>query len=252
MSRWEKHLSDDDIRQVREATISAGLCKDEVLDVLLRGIDPGFAASLPSAGLAPDVKLSTHLHAMNRVANLRNGDVPLALWLQGAILLSSHRLEEAVFERALLQVNATPPALPANAVSITEPAAVPPNLTIPEAMIGGFDITLEIKYLRDTLAATASVVKVLVHRHIDGAAQFIEGDAKHFWNGTAWLIGPRLLITSRHVINARLKFPVEEMDATSEDFEIQAANTTILYDYFEKSHDLSSGVTTEAGDASGG
>jgi endonuclease G len=243
---WERHISDDDVREVRQAAIEAGLAKDAILDALLAGLDPTYVSMLSGVGLPPAAKLSVQLHAMNRVANLRNGDVPLAQWLRAAKDFSGDQPAATVFERALLKTSVAASTPPQGAKSMNDGAANA-NLTVrPEVQVSGSDNTLPIKYLKQALVATASVFKVLVHRHSNGLPVFLSGDLPHLVNGTGWLIAPKLLITNHHVINARMRYPVSEADASPEDFVLQAENTTILFDYFETDKP-SAKISTAAG-----
>ena len=104
---------------------------------------------------------------------------------------------------------------------------------IPEAMIAGSDQSLSIRFLQGGLESSRSVFKLLVHRHLDGQPEFTTGDTPRLINGTGWMIGPRLLITNHHVINARDSVFANEEDASAEDFQLQAEALQVLYDYHE-------------------
>lgn len=51
------------------------------------------------------MRLLQTLHALNNVAPLTDGTVPLAVWLQNAVMLAKLRPEKKVFERALAEVS---------------------------------------------------------------------------------------------------------------------------------------------------
>src|SRR6266508_2059169 len=65
------------------------------------------------------------------------------------------------------------------------------------------DDTLGVGFLLRGAASARSVAKLKVHRHFDGAPTFVAGGAPDWGLGTGWMIGPGLLITNYHVINAR-------------------------------------------------
>src|SRR5262249_39925969 len=98
--------------------------------------------------------------------------------------------------------------------------------------------TLDVKFLRAGAEAAASVVKLLVHRHMNGAPEHEEGDRPRFTSGTGWVIARGFIVTNHHVINARRDFGLvgvpREPDASPQDFVLQAENTQILYDYIER------------------
>jgi len=232
MSEFEGYLTDQELRLVRDAAVRAGLANERMLDALLAAVDPRFAGSLPAAP-TPNARLAMHLLEMNRVHNLRNGDVPLAQWLRQAVFLVGDRTEAETFEEFLDAVtHAKPEPPPAAAAALVGPADANYDLT-PEAMIAGSDDTVTIAFLEQALASSRSVVKVLVHRHEDGHPIFLSGNDKWLVNGTGWHIGPRLVITNHHVINARRTAPVPEPDASPNDFTLQAEHSQVLFDYLQ-------------------
>lgn len=230
---WRGYLSDADLDKVRLAAIEAGLTtSDSKVDALLSGMRPLFAGNLAGGGLPANARILVHLRELNRVHNLRNGDVPLVQWLESAIALAGDRVEVDVFEAALdtvTQIKVEPPALAARV------AIGPANFDLqPEAQVAGSDETVRIAFLESALASAKSVVKVLVHRHEGGHPVILAGDEPRLINGTGWFIAPQLLITNHHVINARRSAPVPEPDASPTDFELQAENTTVLFDYLKR------------------
>jgi endonuclease G len=77
--------------------------------------------------------------------------------------------------------------------------------------------------------ASRSVAKLLVPRHFDGVASTLAGNAPDLGNGTGWLIGPDLLVTNHHVVNARVS---TEPAANAADFALQAKTTKVLFDFY--------------------
>ncbi len=233
MSKWTQHLPNEKIQEIRQNMIDAGLVKDSILDLVLGDISPKYTGSLPGSGMAPNMKIYAQLQAMNKVHNLRNGDVPLRQWLTTAVTVAGELPVAELLDEALLSL--TEDAAPQPAATLEAAAGGPMNTDIElEAMVGGADETVGIKFLRTGLEASRSVFKLLVHRHMDGEPEFVEGDTPRLVNGTGWMIGPGLLATNHHVVNARRRGFLPEADATEADFNLQADNIQILCDYHDK------------------
>lgn len=231
MTEWSHYLSDDDLRDVRQAIIDAGLSTGPILDVISQSLHPLYRGNLPASGLPPNIRVSAELKAMNRVHNLRNGDVPLAQWLSAAIELAGDLPQADTLGKVLEAVNGDITAPPASATPLRSADELVLDERL-EAQIGGFDQTLSISYLKRGIEAASSVVKLLVHRHIDGEPEFVAGGEPRLSNATGWIIGPNLLVTNHHVINARLT-AFGEPNASAEEFRLQAEHTKVLYDYLE-------------------
>ncbi len=234
MGQWQGYLQDDELDAVRIAAINAGLAtSDAMLAALTSSMPPLFAGTLQGSGLPPGPRLLVQLNQLNDIHNLRNGDVPLAQWLEAAIALAGDRPEVDVFEDALDMVLLAPSEPIDGGLQPADTGGA--NMDIrPEAMVAGSDQTVDVSFLEGAMRSSRSVVKVLVQRHEDGEAVFLSGDEPWLINGTGWFIGPNLLVTNHHVINARRSFPVEEPDATELDFRMQAESLTVLYDYLRR------------------
>ncbi len=246
MNEWKQHLPDQTIVDIQRGLIQAGLIKDQTLDLMLGNVSHQYAGSLPGAGLAPNPKLLGQLQAMNRVHNLRNGDVPLSQWLTTAVAIAGDHPVADVLDNILLNLseNVAPRPGPAAGVaaSVAASAAAPAgggghglmNTDLEfEAMVAGSDDTLSVRYLSGGVQAARSVFKLLVHRHFEGEPEFTTGDTPRLVNGTGWMIGPGLMVTNHHVVNARMRGFVVEADATEADFKLQSENIQILYDYHQ-------------------
>lgn len=229
MSAWPGYLSNEQLQNVQKAIVELNLCRQSVLDALLLSLNRAYAASLAS-GPTPISTLQVQLKQMNDVPNLRNGEVPLAKYLQAAIEISGDQPAVQVLEDALQTINAYAGARPPKIVTAHDSIN---TLVKPEAQVTGADKTLEVQYLQLALASTASVFRVRVHRHMDGSPQYTAGDIKRTALGTAWVIGPGLIITNYHVINARMQGMLAEPEATADDFRLQAENTQVDFDYFK-------------------
>ena len=231
---WQGYLENDELEALRVAAINAGLTRDDnMLSALLAGMPALFAGTLQGSGLAPNARLLVHLNQLNGVHNLCNGDVPLAQWLQAAIALAGDRPEVDVFEDTLDLVMHTPVEPIDGGLQPADTGGA--NLDVrPEAMVAGSDQTVDLSFLEGAVRSAHSVVKLLVHRHEDGEAVFLSGDEPWLINGTGWYIGPNLIVTNHHVINARRTFPVLEPDASEQDFRLQAETMTVLFDYHKR------------------
>lgn len=237
MAEFRGFLTDAEIFDVKDAIVEGRLASHSDQDAMLAGILPAYAGNLPANNKAV-TRLQMQLALMNRVHNLRNGDVPLAQYLAAAVSLAGPLPIADKLEAALAKVNAARTGGPtAASASVSNVAAPGVNLNVkPEAHVRGVDGTLEVQFLRRGMDAAASVVKLLVHQHVEGKPVFEAGDTPQFTSGTGWLIGPGLIITNHHVINAREDVDEPgEADASEQDFLLQAENISILYDYFDKS-----------------
>lgn len=247
MTDWTQHLPDKTIIDIQRGLVQAGLATDQNLNALLIAVNNQYAAGLPGGGLAPNLRLMGQLQSMNKVHNLRNGDVPLNQWLVYANAIAEQYAVGDIIDSALLILSGEADA--AEDVAAGEEAApvageINTDIAV-EAMVAGSDETLSIRYLREGVEAARSVFKLLVHRHADGHPEFTVGDTPRLVNATGWMIGPRLLITNHHVVNARMKGFITEPDATEQDFSIQAESMSVLYDYYEVDNPTHTQVTGE-------
>lgn len=165
-----------------------------------------------------------------------SGEVPIVPWLKSAILLAAGRPEELIFRKALERVSADGRAAAYDPIGDTASA---PDVTAAAAAGGleitiGEDDTIEVSFLTGGVAAQL-VVKLLVHRHFEGAASFLAGNEPDLGKGAGWLIAPQLVITNHHVVNARMS---TEPDASQRDFHLQGANTHVRFDYLAEDSPL--------------
>jgi endonuclease G len=236
-----RYLSDQQLKELQQALVEANLFRPEAQDAMRSSIVPFYQAMLPISTL-PNVQLTLTLNQLNRVHNLVDGDVPLAQFLDVAAILATGTRAAGVIERMLdiIRYSGTVPASAPTIAAGPAPFAAAGgagggdgfNTDVElQAQTGALDQTVSVRFLRDGVTAAASVVKLLVHRHMGGHAEFLDGDQPRLANGTGWIIAPGLLITNHHVINARRKEGIAEPDATAEDFRLQAEHTQILFDY---------------------
>jgi hypothetical protein len=218
------YLSDDEVHAVRTAAIELGLNTDGNLAALAAGISPAFIGGA-MVGANPTAKLLTVTAKMNTTKNLVSGEVPLSKWLNNAILLAGGAPQELVFRNALEKL----------AVDRVSAAMAEPDVDeTPRTASGSLEIaideddTLGVAFLLQGALAARSVAKLRVHRHFDGAPSFIAAGKPDWSLGTGWMIGPQLLITNYHVVNAR---GPREAAASDADFEAQAEATEADFDY---------------------
>ena len=71
------------------------------IEALLVKVDRHLVANLSGRDLPPAGRLFVQLTEMNRIQKLRNGDVPLAQWLEAALVLAGDRTEADLFQKML-------------------------------------------------------------------------------------------------------------------------------------------------------
>jgi hypothetical protein len=196
------YLSARDLTRIQTALTDANLVTSAALDTMAASLMPTYRVNnLPLNPLAGQ-QLMMWLQLMNRVHNLRNGDVPLAQFLEVAATLATGTQAADVLDQALQQIRYSGAAsLPPGAIATVQPAGGPasqtPNTSVTlQAQTGAFDLTVSVSFLREGVAASASVVKLLVHRHVDGHAEYLPAGDPRLVNGTGWIIAPGLVITN--------------------------------------------------------
>ena len=227
-----KHLDDATLQGVVKAMIDLGWTTDASLEALTATMSPAFVGAALGQG-SGNARLLVLAGRVNSTRVLVNGEVPMLQLLSNAVLLSAGRPEELVFRTALerVSVDGRAPAAPGAAA----PAAAPPDATAVPSKNGqleiaiGEDDTLEVDFLMRGVETARSIVKLLVHRHFDSTPSMLAGNNPDLGKGTGWLLGPRLLVTNHHVVNARL---VGEPPASGADFALQGSNTHVQFDYY--------------------
>lgn len=226
------HLDEATLREVQQTAIRLGFASDSQLAALTAGISPAFVTAYTQGG-SGNAKLITLTSTMNATRVLVSGEVPLARWLNNAVLLAGGVPEEAVFRQALERMSPdgtashAEPAAGASALDVTALPVVGGGL---EVQIGEDD-TLTVDFLHEGAVASRSVAKLLVHRYFDGHPSMLAGEEPDFGKGTGWLLAPRLLITNFHVINARR--PLET--ASADDVRRQGGATQVQFDFYRTS-----------------
>jgi endonuclease G, mitochondrial len=213
-------LTEPDITALTDAAINADVFSIPRA-LQFQFVVPAFVHRLPGNPI-PLVQFRLDLAALNLVDRLEDGSVPLVLFLRNIASLLRPRVESAVFERYANKVgNQTQgvPALPA--------VAKLPEVVRKEAIVHQDD-TVEFQFLTDALAVGKSVARVAVPRFDGGNQRMVGGGRPWIMNGTGWLVGPDLLITNHHVVNAREQ---GEPDASASDLDLQAKGITVSFDF---------------------
>lgn len=97
-------LSDEELRALHHAALDARLGRD----TLLEGINPFFAAGIPSAR-SPSEQIFVDLQRMSRARALTDGSVPLLTWLYNAVTLAASLPEMRIFSEAHQRVRGEAP-----------------------------------------------------------------------------------------------------------------------------------------------
>ncbi len=185
---------------------------------LLSGIPANFRGNMPlGSGGPPRDQLVRDLNWLNEAGLLEDGTDPLAIWLRSAYRAAGGVQKAAVFRRALDQLQQPPEVVGA----IWQAPSSRPEYR--EAVIHTED-RVPIQFLQDGQRAGESVALVSVTR-------YEQHEVSTRWppvKGTGWLIGPTLLITAHHVVNAR---QVDEPPADDEDFIEQAQHARVTFGY---------------------
>jgi hypothetical protein len=220
-------LDADQVRAVQKAALDSGLIFDVQRSLLLQGLPPGFRAALV-VDPTPLNQFNLDLGKLNSIERLADGLVPLIRYLQNAAeQLELRGLPQAeIFKRHANEVG--------NRVRGAAVAALPPPSTLREVIkhevIVGRDDMVDFAFISRALAAGGSVARILVPRFEGGNQVKLANGEPWVARGTTWIIGPRLMITNHHVVNARLADEAEP-DASDADFRLQAKNATVEFDF---------------------
>jgi endonuclease G len=215
-----RYLEPGQLRSLSKAAIELGL--HERRDVLLASIDRQFTSRLKNAS-NPGDQLRLDLEELNRTEKLPDGTVPLRTWLEDAIDAAAGRNRAEALEHALALLNAN---LPGPQRWTWTP---PPDLPERKERVIHTDDRVPFDFLERGRMAGASVALVSVRRY-----DHQQPSRKPPVEGTGWMIGPRLMITAHHVVNARGD---GEADASDPDLHKQASSATATFDYDGEGHE---------------
>lgn len=225
------YLTPKALQEVQQAAIDLRFADETA--ALTANISPAFVATATQGGTAL-ARLLTLTSRMNTTRALVTGEVPLRAWLTAAIQLAGGQEQEMVFRRALEIMS-----VDGRAGTMTAPLDDPPPMVVDvkdlphtdgELEVVIFeDDTLDVGFLHTGTDVSRSVAKLVVHRHFDGVPATKAGNEPDVGHGTGWMIGPGLLITNNHVVNAR---DGTEPDASATDFDLQGKAIRALFDFY--------------------
>ncbi|MFP2927242.1 trypsin-like peptidase domain-containing protein [Pyxidicoccus sp. 3LG] len=191
-----------------------------VRNVTLGGLPTNFKGMLPGGtGSPPMVSIRGDLEQLNKVERLRDGTVPIKLWLQNVLSLVGSVADADPLREALAELEVKTTGAPP--VVVTAPALVEMEKVIFR------DAMVPLSFLSQGLEAAKSVAKLIVPRYENGTAR-MNGANPVVYLGTGWLVAPGLLMTNHHVFNARND---GESAASDDDLRLQATKTRVMFDY---------------------
>ena len=196
---------------------------------LLNGLPNLVVARLSADGNWFDLA-NSDVFTLNRIPSV-DGVVPIEQWLRNAQSADPCNPDAQKLFREFADLALSRAAPPPAADSPPEQAAVAAaelDNIIPERLLWESDL-LPIGFLSGAVRTAASVVRVCVKRHDNGNLRISPATGlptRYF--GTGWLLGRNCIITNHHVINARSP---GEADASATDFDLQALNSSVEFDY---------------------
>ncbi|MBT2468395.1 trypsin-like peptidase domain-containing protein [Streptomyces sp. ISL-66] len=216
------YLSQDDLKELRDTAVEAGLAEPSLRSLLFAGILPKYRATLPVIA-APGPQIQSDLGDMNRVERLIDGTVPLAIWLRNA----ADQLTDAAPRDVILK------ALDRVARDAAGEPDVAPDVPTGESKeeIIFRDDTVPFDFLSAGALAGTSVARIKVLPY-QGGALLQPLALPH--NGTGWLIAPDLLVTNHHVVNARTRADGQQQVAGPVDLRLQAQGSRSRFDYLSE------------------
>lgn len=220
-----------EIFKFEEANQITALAKQLQLDrdVLLRWIPIPVLGSLPKRDNDND-QIDSDFFKLNRISTY-DGVLPIERWLRNAAAASE--LDQAAQKSFRTWADdalerAKPKPVVGSPTAKATDAAEQLETDLPEKVFFESDL-LEISFLAAANRTARSVARIIVTRYDNGNVRTNPATGRPMrYFGTCWLIGSKHVITNHHVIGARNP---GEAAATAEDFEQQASNSTIEFDY---------------------
>ncbi len=138
------YLTADEVNELSNALVAAGLVTADARDSLLIGVNRGFVVQLPERSNTFD-QLRSDMQVMNETTQLEGGQIPLQIWLRNAVnrLAQSGRPERAIFQAALERVEAQALTPQAPSPTRTPVPAASTSAPIREEEITQMDIELD-------------------------------------------------------------------------------------------------------------
>ncbi len=221
------------LRELITAAVNSGV-PTQNRSILLNGISSPFVLGLP-INSAPLNQFILDLQKFNEVERLASGQVPLAIYLDNiAFQLELEQRQEAkVFRRFANEIRNRASGV----TNLPAPAALP-EMVRNEAIVGVNEM-VSFAFLANGARAGRSVARLSVPRFESGAAIQTNDGKPWIMFGTGWLVGPKLLLTNQHVVNARRS---EEPKATAADLDRQARETLVELDFEDGLAPVQAGV----------
>ena len=214
------YLTTDEIRDLLQAALDADLLSVP-RSVLMAGLPAGYVASMPLFA-SPLDQARADIGKLNATERFADGRVPLEAYLAnaaGELKLRSSPGAPRFADAASRVRNAAAgaPALPE--------AADLPEIVENEQVVADDD-SLDIAFLSRGAAFAQAVARIAVARFVNGVAEHLPTGAPAVHLGTAWIIGPGLVMTNHHVVNARRS---DEAPATAGDLHLQALGAAVEF-----------------------
>ncbi len=229
------YLSQAELRELMTVAVAGDAVS---LDRALRmaSINRPFMLGMQVIGNPLD-QFNLDLVTLSGVERLEGGQVPLEVFLENIAfrLRLLTRPEAEVFSRYANAVRNRASGV----VSLPAPSQVP-EVRTKEAIIGLNDM-IAFEFLAAGAEAGKSVARVLAPRFDNGVTARGDGGGPWLMQGTGWMVGPDLLLTNHHVIDARRS---GESHASAADFELQGRETVVEFDF--ESGKTSAGAVVKA------
>lgn len=214
-----RHLDGETISALRTAALQLGLVDAANRPALFDGIPGEFRFSLPLFP-APATQLTMDLSKLNEVERLVDGSVPLEQWLRNASGLAGGDKRGRAFLVALDRMSVR-----SSGDSHWHP---PDDLPEFKEAIVHQDDRLAFGFLDRGAQAGAAVAKFTVPRHEGQQPKLRPDGSAVVYNGTAWLLGPSLVVTNHHVVEARDR---GDPPASDEDFKLQGLRAEAFFGF---------------------
>ena len=212
------HFSQDRLLELADVVLNLVGYDASIRTVLLNGLPPAFRGLLPGGLAPPKVSLLLDLGVLNTTERLRDGSVPIKVFLKNVVALAGVIEGVEGVLKALEDVEAGTTGAPRIAVD-----AFP---EIKEKIVFRDDM-VPFQFLDGGIAASRAVAKLSVPRFDNGVPR-MSGANPVIYLGTGWLVAADVMITNHHVLNARNE---GEPAASDADLDRQARETAVLFDY---------------------
>lgn len=212
------YFSPNDLRTMADAILPALNNYGAPLRAVLVGAIPASVSGAMAEGLPPAYQVMSDLQYLNYIERLTDGTVPLVAYLRGALGLGGHNAAMNTVRSKLSELESLTTGGPRLRVK---------ELPETRERIVGRDDMVPYAFLERGLAVSKAVAKLEVPRFNEGAPHLTNGEHTRYL-GTGWMIGPGLLITNHHVLNARND---GEAEAGTADLKLQTEATVARFDY---------------------